>query len=99
MVDINEVLQAIKEKANAKGYDVVRKNSETPGNPSWITEQKLHIELQQKDRDNRPLLNLDVTFSSNRLRVMYDGLNMPIYAKDLNELRTIINEWLQPEKE
>jgi len=99
MMDINEVSQAIKELANANGYDFFPgTGGPRKDNRGSVIENVLCGTVQSQKGDNRPLLNLIVTIGSNHFRVTLET-SAPKKANDLDQLLDIIKEWLLNKKE
>ena len=87
--NMDEVLQAIRKLVNDNGYDFFNN-----GCQCREYEKALYLAVQPKDGDDRPLLNFIVTIESSRFRITFDGVDVPQYRKDLNQLLDVIKDWL-----
>jgi hypothetical protein len=94
MPDIIEVSRAIKKTANEIGYDFFPGQ----GGPRTdikdnICEYVLNGAFQFQKGDNRPLLQVVVVIKSDHFRITFETI-APTKANDLDQLCTVIKEWL-----
>lgn len=91
MMDKDAVLQAIEKLVKDNGgYDFFNNGGPYPPREQG---EALYLAVQPKKGDERPLLNFVVSWS-HRFLVTFDGVDVPQYCKDLNQLLDVIKDWL-----
>jgi hypothetical protein len=88
----NMVIDAIKKLVNDNGYDFFNK-----GGPR--EREALHLAVQPKEGDDKPLLDFVVTIGSNRFMVTFPERDVPNYCMDLNQMLDVIKDWLLNKKD